>query len=176
MTRAERMNGWQPKHGAIPPTPARKRLEGGAMEGKQQNARHEDRAKTRNETKSNPATQREQPRRLPTPTELKRAIAPERYYRDRLPVGTPLRAAPDGWIRNIRCVFPDHEDSTGSFGVNLATGAYHCFGCGANGGSIVDCEMAWAGLDLKGARAVLGERYQVEPGTTAATPPRHPAA
>lgn len=34
---------------------------------------------------------------------------------------------------NTNCPMPNHEDSSPSFGVNLGTNTYNCFGCGASG-------------------------------------------
>ncbi len=34
---------------------------------------------------------------------------------------------------NTNCPMPNHEDSSPSFGVNLETNTYNCFGCGASG-------------------------------------------
>lgn len=34
---------------------------------------------------------------------------------------------------NTRCPMPDHDDSNPSFGVNVASNTYNCFGCGASG-------------------------------------------
>ena len=37
-----------------------------------------------------------------------------------------------GWA-NTNCPMPNHNDSSPSFGVNLETNTYNCFGCGASG-------------------------------------------
>jgi hypothetical protein len=34
---------------------------------------------------------------------------------------------------NTNCPMPNHDDSSPSFGVNLETNSYNCFGCGASG-------------------------------------------
>ena len=34
---------------------------------------------------------------------------------------------------NTRCPMPDHNDNNPSFGVNVASNTYNCFGCGASG-------------------------------------------
>jgi uncharacterized protein (DUF927 family) len=145
------------------------------MDPTKENAQHEDRAKKRNEAKDNPASHREQSaRRLPKPSELKRAIDPAEFYRGELPNGSNLKMVrEDGWSQHVKCLF--HEpDTEPSFGVNLQTGAFVCFGCDAKGGSIIDFVMLRDGLDLDGARAALAERYRIEPGATATTPPRRP--
>ncbi|NCC94143.1 MAG: hypothetical protein EOM10_12815, partial [Opitutae bacterium] len=145
------------------------------MEPGKENARHEDRAKIRNDSKHNPAAHREQSaRRLPTPRELKREIDPLAFYSGEIPNAPSLKARKDGWTQNVRCPFHD-PDTDGSFGVNLQTGAFRCFACDAQGGSVLDFIMLRDGLDLDGARAELAERYRIEPGTTATTPPRRPA-
>lgn len=40
-------------------------------------------------------------------------------------------AAGGGWTKNRLCPF--HEEKTGSFGVNINTGQFKCFGCGVKG-------------------------------------------
>ncbi|WP_175534776.1 DUF927 domain-containing protein [Thiocapsa roseopersicina] len=114
---------------------------------------------------------------MPTPSELKRLIDAAEFYRRELPAGTPLRAGRDGWTKNVPCPFPHHDDATGSFGVNLTTGAYRCFGCGENGGSTFDYKMNRYGLDMDGTRAELADQWGIEPGRTPATTrPSRPAA
>lgn len=39
--------------------------------------------------------------------------------------------------QNLRCPFPDHNDSTPSFLLDGDNG-YHCFGCGKHGNNAVD--------------------------------------
>jgi uncharacterized protein (DUF927 family) len=108
-------------------------------------------------------------RRLPTADRIKAAIRPADFYADALPDAPALKARRDGWSQNIKCCF--HDEENGSFGVNLDTGAFRCFGCGANGGSVIDFTMLRDGLDFDGARAELADRYQIEPGPAPTRPP-----
>lgn len=110
------------------------------------------------------------PSRPPTAAALKAAIPPAEFYRRRFPEAN-LKAKREGWTGNFACPF--HEDSTGSFGVNLETGAFCCFGCDAAGGSILDFHMRTAGEDLNAARAHLAREWGINP-ETAATGPQRP--
>jgi len=58
------------------------------------------------------------------------------YYTSHL--GSLGKANSGGYTKNIICPF--HDESDGSFGVNVITGHFKCFGCDA-GGSLVDFEM-----------------------------------
>lgn len=133
----------------------------------QEKARHGGRAKNESESKSKPTDQPEQPRRLPTPSEIKSRIDPHAFYTREIQNCPTLKAKGDGWTQNIRCPFPDHDDPNGSFGVNLKSGAYKCFGCGAEGGSKVDYVMNRDGLDLDGTREYFRDRYGIEAGAHA---------
>jgi DNA primase len=54
--------------------------------------------------------------------------------------GTVEKASKHGTELRLRCPF--HEDSTPSLPINAATGKFHCFGCHAKGGDIVDFVVA----------------------------------
>lgn len=41
----------------------------------------------------------------------------------------------NNWL-NTNCPFPDHEDSSPSFGVNIESNKFNCFGCGKTGNII----------------------------------------
>ena len=96
---------------------------------------------------------------LPRPAAIKTAIDPLRFYAAELTDAPTLKPGADGWTQNVRCPF--HEEKTGSFGVNATTGAFRCFGCNAQGGSVLDFIMLRDGLTLTEARRDLGERYRV---------------
>ena len=104
----------------------------------------------------------DRPRRLPLADHIKAAIPAATFYARELPNSPTLKAGRDDWSQNVGCPF--HEDSTPSFGVNLRTGAFRCFGCEAQGGSILDFAMRRDGLSFDDARAALAEAYNVEPG------------
>jgi len=62
-----------------------------------------------------------------------------------------------------RCPFPGHEDENSSFGVNLVTGQYKCFGCG-RAGNIVTFHAELHGMTTKEAYWALVNQYI--PGAT----------
>ena len=80
--------------------------------------------------------------RLPDPTS---------YYKREL--GRHGRASVDGWALS-RCPF--HDDERASFSVNLVHGGFHCFACGARGGSVLDFEMQRHGRSFVDAAKYLG--------------------
>ena len=55
---------------------------------------------------------------------------------------------------SVKCIF--HKDSSPSLSLNLHTGSYRCFGCGAKGRSIIDFHMRRHELSFKGAMKELG--------------------
>ena len=61
-----------------------------------------------------------------------------------------------GMYANARCPFPGHEDKNPSFSFNLKTGSFRCFGCGQNGGDVLDFHMKRYGLGFKDAAKELG--------------------
>ena len=50
--------------------------------------------------------------------------------------GTMEKPTKRGMELRLRCPF--HEDKTPSLSINAETGKYHCFGCHAKGGDIID--------------------------------------
>lgn len=62
---------------------------------------------------------------------------------------------------------PFHSDSNPSLSLNLSSGAFNCFSCGAKGGP-VDLLMQTGGLDFKTTLTRLAERAGID--TTQATP------
>lgn len=95
----------------------------------------------------------------PTPAAIKRAIEPFEFYRREIEGAPPLKENGKGWSQNFACPF--HQDANGSFAVSSKTGAFHCFGCGIKGGSVIDFTMAYEKLDLDKTRAILAERYTI---------------
>ena len=64
-----------------------------------------------------------------------------------------------GWARG-NCPF--HKSKSGvSFSVNLATGGFFCFGCGAKGGDVLAFVMRRHSLDFKTAAKELGAWRQI---------------
>jgi DNA primase len=85
------------------------------------------------------------------------------YRRDLLPAAVlfyerelgNFRTRPrNGWVRT-NCPFHKSKSGT-SFSINLQSGAFHCFGCGAKGGTVLNFIMLRDGLDFKAAAQVLG--------------------
>lgn len=112
---------------------------------------------------------------VPRADEIKGAIDPAEYYRAAYPDAPEFKPKADGWTQNFRCPF--HEDKNGSFGANLQTGAYQCFGCEAKGGSVIDHAMNTRGLDFDQARAALADEWHIEAGTgTRPAPRKRPGA
>ena len=76
-------------------------------------------------------------------SDIKQSVSPADFYAYQLPdmKQTTRRA----WANGSLCPF--HADkSAGSFYVNLETGAYRCFSCGASGGDILAFLMERDGL------------------------------
>ncbi|MBI1318322.1 MAG: hypothetical protein GC168_05130 [Candidatus Hydrogenedens sp.] len=70
-----------------------------------------------------------------TARELKAAVRPLDFYRAEIPT-MPAPKISRAWTDGGLCPF--HEDRRrGSFWINLETGAFHCFACGASGGDIL---------------------------------------
>ncbi len=55
-----------------------------------------------------------------------------------------------------KAICPFHEDHTPSLSINIETGSYRCFGCGAHGGGVIDFYMQIHGADFKTAAKALG--------------------
>lgn len=76
---------------------------------------------------------------------VKAYIPPADFYRAELPAMPPPRGG--GWRDGGLCVF--HADnSAGSFRVNLDTGAFCCFSCGAKGADIIAFTQLRDGLSF----------------------------
>lgn len=76
----------------------------------------------------------------PTAELVKRNIKPLEYFMKRIGgrLGRPSR---DGWHQwNGLCPF--HQDKRpGTFFINVNSGAFKCFSCGAKGGDVIACEQ-----------------------------------
>lgn len=92
---------------------------------------------------------------------IKSAIDPKAFYSREFP-GSELRAgSKEQWSQNLHCPF--HEDRNNSFGVNLISGGFKCFGCGAQGGSVLDFRMRRDSLDLRAAKVALAQEWGIGP-------------
>ena len=89
---------------------------------------------------------------------IKAAIPPAEFYPHDLPDMRPTNKS--GWQDGGLCPF--HNDTkAGSFRVNLDTGGYYCFSCGAKGGDIVAFTMQRDGLTFPDALKQLAEEWRV---------------
>jgi DNA primase len=86
---------------------------------------------------------------------IKRSLSPFDFYSHELPAA---KLNKHDWNDGGLCPF--HADnSTGSFRVNLATGAYKCFSCGETGGDIIAFTMAVHGLHFVEALTKLADEW-----------------
>lgn len=89
---------------------------------------------------------------------LKALISPVDYFQREL--DTPLRSTRIDWTDGGLCPF--HPDRTrGSFHVNLNTGAFKCFSCGAKGGDIIAFAQARYSLTFCEAIKKLTENWGI---------------
>lgn len=65
-----------------------------------------------------------------------------------------------GWVEAGLCPFHD-DRSSGSFRINLESGAYRCFSCGAKGGDIIAFTMAKYDLSFNEALKQLAYEWGV---------------
>ena len=96
--------------------------------------------------------------RTTTAEAVKRSILPLAFFQAALPAFTPRRTT--GWLDGGLCPFHD-DRRPGSFKVNLDSGAFRCFSCGASGGSVLDFMMKRDGLDFRTALRVVAENFGV---------------
>ncbi|EXJ14594.1 CHC2 zinc finger domain-containing protein [Imhoffiella purpurea] len=87
---------------------------------------------------------------------LKAALPASAYYRRELPTMPHTRHA--GWVDGGLCPFHD-DQHRGNFRVNLDTGAFCCFSCGAKGGDILAFHQRRHGLDFPETIRDLAERF-----------------
>jgi len=86
---------------------------------------------------------------------IKNLLKPLDYYRYELP---NAKLKKYGWNNGGLCPF--HSDNkSGSFHVNVATGAYKCFACGIGGGDIIAYTMAVNGIKFTEALALLADDW-----------------
>ena len=92
---------------------------------------------------------------------IKACIPPVDFYRQELPTMPPPRRD-TVWVGGGLCPF--HNDHrAGNFRVNLDTGAYVCFACGARGGDIIDFLRNRDGLRFSEALETLKNTWRVAP-------------
>lgn len=90
--------------------------------------------------------------------QLKQLINPADFYHHELPDMKPtIRAA---WTNAGLCVF--HRDTKpNSFFVNLDSGAFRCFSCGASGSDIISFLMERDGLSFPEAINQLAHEWSL---------------
>lgn len=89
---------------------------------------------------------------------VKAYIPPAEFYRAELPTMPPPRGA--GWRDGGLCVF--HADNhAGSFRVNLDSGGFCCFSCGAKGADIIAFIQLRDGLSFPEALNKLANEWGV---------------
>jgi DNA primase len=73
-------------------------------------------------------------RSRPTVHDIKTAISPAEFYQHEIATMPPPKRG--GWVDGGLCPF--HGDRiSGNFRVNVDTGAYKCFACGASGPDVI---------------------------------------
>ena len=93
--------------------------------------------------------------RTPNADSIKNSVDPLDFYAHELP-GALLKRP--GWNDGGLCVF--HADNNaGSFRVNITTGAFKCFSCGAAGSDVIAFVMALYGLNFGEALHKLADDW-----------------
>lgn len=83
------------------------------------------------------------------------------FYRHEQTTMPPPRRD-NAWVDGGLCPFHD-DHRTGNFRVNLDTGAYFCFACGARGGDIIDFLRNRDALSFREALEALSAGRRVTP-------------
>lgn len=92
---------------------------------------------------------------------VKAAVPPKRFYRIELP-GMPQPKRDTGWTDGGTCPF--HADAhAGNFRVNLDSGAFTCFACGARGQDVIAFIQRRDGLSFADALAALADAWGTRP-------------
>ena len=108
------------------------------------------------------------PVRLPLADTIKAAIDPLAFYQREIEGLPTLVANRKGYAQKVLCPF--HAETDPSFIISAKTGAYRCFSCGKNGGSVIDFIMDYDKKTFDEARAHLAEQYRIEPDADGAKP------
>jgi hypothetical protein len=94
---------------------------------------------------------------------LKALLPPIDYYRAELPQ-MPQNHRHSGWVSGGLCPFHDDQQA-GSFRVNLDSGAFLCFSCGAKGGDILSFHQARYRMYFEDALRDIANTYRPWEGT-----------
>lgn len=88
---------------------------------------------------------------------IKQVVDPTTFYRAELPT---MKAPPGHARRANGGLCPFHADTRpNSFFLNLDTGGFVCFSCGAKGGDVIAFLMARDGYTFRQALEFLAENY-----------------
>lgn len=87
---------------------------------------------------------------------------PRPFYEKEL--GRLMRSSRAGWIK-ARCPF-HRPDKNPSFSVNMNSGGFYCFSCGAKGGDVLDFIMQRDDVSFKAAALRLGVWVEVDENST----------
>ncbi len=96
-----------------------------------------------------------------TAQRLKAAVAPDAFYRVEVP-SMPRPRSNAGWTDGGLCPFHD-DKHRGNFRVNLDSGAFRCFSCGAKGGDIISFAQLRHEAGFGQALRMLQEAWGVAP-------------
>ena len=88
---------------------------------------------------------------------LKNMVPPLEFYRQELPQMPPPRQV-GGWSDGGLCPFHD-DHRTGNFRVNVDTGAFTCFACGAKGTDILAFTQLRHGLSFPDAIVAIAQAW-----------------
>lgn len=90
--------------------------------------------------------------------DIKKLISPKNYYSYEL-VGYLSNKTGNGWYL-WKGLCPFHNDKkSGSFFINIETGAFKCFSCGVSGGDIIDFQKQKYSQTFSEAISSLKERF-----------------
>lgn len=90
---------------------------------------------------------------------IKAAVSPVDFYRAELP-GMPALKREWGWTSGGLCPF--HDDThAGNFRVNLCTGGFVCFACGAKGADIIAFTQLRHALSFPDAFRTIAEHWGI---------------
>jgi hypothetical protein len=88
---------------------------------------------------------------------VKAALPPANFYRAEL-TAPPAWKRAGGWVDGGLCPF-DTDRHAGNFRLNLDSGAFRCFACGAHGADILAFTMQRHGLGFRDALDRLSREW-----------------
>ena len=94
-------------------------------------------------------------------SDVKTMIRPVEFYQRELP-SMPDPRNRTQWVSGGLCPFHD-DHRVGNFRVNLETGAFNCFSCGAKGGDAISFVQLRDNISFQEALSVLANDGRVRP-------------